>query len=192
MVPHTAAHGDASVNAVSKQLTLSQVAQLPHHRFWQDTASQWYNLHCSHLHHVCSPHPLHLQHWQPRWNRLQLFLPHQLFTRMPQHQCLQHPLPHLCSHQDPAVPAWHQGAWSRKSRNYWPGLSMDLALIMFHRIHPQSIIVVVKIAMYYILRKGDAVLSLISFHRLVPQSADLALQLSHLFLLLVAHVVWAP
>ena len=32
MVPHTAAHGGTSVNAVSKQLTLSQVATLPHHR----------------------------------------------------------------------------------------------------------------------------------------------------------------
>ena len=30
MVPHTAAHGDTSMNTVSKQPTLSQVAQLPH------------------------------------------------------------------------------------------------------------------------------------------------------------------
>ena len=34
MVPHTAVHGDTFVNAVSRQLTLSQVAQLPHSRLW--------------------------------------------------------------------------------------------------------------------------------------------------------------
>ena len=44
--------------------------------------------------------------------------------------------------------------------------------------------------MYHNLWKGDAVLSLILFHRLVPQSADLTLQFSHLFPLLVAHVLW--
>ena len=48
------------------------------------------------------------------------------FRRMPQHQSLWHPMPHLCSHKDLAVPAWHQDAWSRRSRNCWPGLSMDL------------------------------------------------------------------
>ena len=69
MVPHTAMHGDTFMNTVSKQLTLSPVAQLPHHRLWQDTTSQQHNLHCPHLHHTCSPHPLHLQHWQPRWTR---------------------------------------------------------------------------------------------------------------------------
>ena len=37
MVPHTTTHGDTSVNAVSKQPTLSQVAQLPHCRLQQDT-----------------------------------------------------------------------------------------------------------------------------------------------------------
>ena len=74
MVPHTTTHGDTSVNAVSKQSTLSQVAQLPHHRLWLNTTSQWHNLHCPQLHRTCSPHPLHLQHWQPRWTRLQLFL----------------------------------------------------------------------------------------------------------------------
>ena len=90
-----------------------------------------------HLHHACSPHLLHLQHWQPRWNRLQLFLPCQLFRRMPSHQCLQHLMPHLCSHGGPAMPAWHQDAWSRRSRNSWPRLSTDLVIIMCHCIHPQ-------------------------------------------------------
>ena len=61
----------------------------------------------------------------PRWNRLQLFLPCQLFRRMPQHQSLWHPMPHLCSHEDLAMPTWHQDAWSRRSRNDWPRLSMD-------------------------------------------------------------------
>ena len=28
--------------------------------------------------------------------------------KMPQHQCLQHPMPHLCSHKDQAMPTWHQ------------------------------------------------------------------------------------
>ena len=45
MVPHTATCGDTFVNAVSKQLTLSQVAQLPHSRLWLDTTSQQHNLH---------------------------------------------------------------------------------------------------------------------------------------------------
>ena len=58
MVPHTATHVDTFVNAVSKQLTLSQVAQLPHCRLQLDTASQWHNLHCPHLHSACSPHLL--------------------------------------------------------------------------------------------------------------------------------------
>ena len=39
MVPHTAACGDTFVNAVSKQLTLSQVAQLPHSRFQLNSTS---------------------------------------------------------------------------------------------------------------------------------------------------------
>ena len=39
MVPHAATYGGTSVNAVSKQLTLSQVAQLPHHRLCWDSAS---------------------------------------------------------------------------------------------------------------------------------------------------------
>ena len=78
-----------------------------------------------HLHHACSPHLLHLQCWQARWNRLQMSLPCQLFRRMPWHQSLWHPMPHLCSHEDPAMPAWHQDAWSRRSRNYWPRLSTD-------------------------------------------------------------------
>ena len=45
MVPHTTMHGDTFVNAVSKQLTLSQVTQLLHCRLQQDTASQWHNMH---------------------------------------------------------------------------------------------------------------------------------------------------
>ena len=81
MVPHTAAHGGTSMNAVSKQLTLSQVAPLPHCRLCLATASQQHNLHHPHLHHACSPHLLHLQHQQLRWNRLQLFLPCQLFQK---------------------------------------------------------------------------------------------------------------
>ena len=114
--------------------------KLPHHRFWLDTTSQWHNLHCPHLHSTCSPHPLHLQHWQPRWTRLYLFLPHQLFKGMPQHQCLWHPMPHLCIHENLAMPTWHQDGWSRKSKNSWPGLSMDFFIVMCHCIHPQSFI----------------------------------------------------
>ena len=87
MVPHTTACRDTFVNAMSKQLTLSQVAQLPHHRLQQDTTSQQHNLHGHNLHSACSPHPLHLQHQQPRQTRSQLFLSHQLFKGMPQHQC---------------------------------------------------------------------------------------------------------
>ena len=136
MVPHTTACGDTFMNAVSKQLTLSQVAQLPHCRLWLDTTSQWHNLHCPHLHSACSPHPLYLQHWWLRWIRVQLFLPHQLFKRMPWHQCLWHPMPHLCSHEDPAMPAWHKDAWSRKSKNFQPGLSTDLVLVMHCHQHP--------------------------------------------------------
>ena len=140
MVPHTATHGDTFVSTVSKQPRLSQVPQLPHCRLQPDTTSQWHNLHCPHLHSTCSPHPLHLQHWWPRWNRLQLFLPCQLFKRMPWHQCLWHLMPHLCSHKDPAVPTWHPDAWSRKSKNFQPRLSMDLVIIMWCHIHPQSFI----------------------------------------------------
>ena len=55
MVPHTAAHRDTFVNAVTKWSTLSQVAQLPRHRLQLDTASQQHNLHCPHLHSTCSP-----------------------------------------------------------------------------------------------------------------------------------------
>ena len=144
MVLHTAACNDTFMNTMSKWLTLSQVAQLPHCRLWH-TASQWHNLHCPHLHCTYSPHLLHLQHWQPRWTRLWLFLPCQLFKRMPQHQCLWYPMPHLCSHKDLAMPTWHQDAWSRKSRNYWPRLSTDLVIVMHHCIHPQTIIVVAKL-----------------------------------------------
>ena len=129
MVPHTAACGDTSMNAVSKQLTLSQVAQLPHCRLWQDTSSQQYNLHCPHLHHACSTHPLHLQHWQPRWTRLQAVpampavpknAPSTNACDIPGHTC--------ADHKDPAMPAWHQDTWSRKSRNYWPRLPTDIVL----------------------------------------------------------------
>ena len=56
MVPHTAAHRDTSVNTVSKQSTLSQVAQLPHCRLQQDTTSQQYNLHCC----TCTMHAAHI------------------------------------------------------------------------------------------------------------------------------------
>ena len=54
----------------------------------------------------------------------------QLFRRMPQHQSLWHLMPHLCSHEDPAMPTWHQDAWSRRSMNCWPGLSTDSAFVM--------------------------------------------------------------
>ena len=135
MVPHTAACGDTFVNVVSKQFTLSQVAQLPHCRLQLDTNSQWHNLHSA-----CNQHLLHLQHWQARWTRTQLFPPHQLFKRMPQHQCLWHPMPHLCSHEDLAMPAWHQDAWSRKSRNYQPRLPIDFVIVVHHHLHPQAIV----------------------------------------------------
>ena len=140
MVTHTAACRDTFVNAVSKWSTLSQVAQLPYCRLQLDTASQQHNLHCPHLHSTCSPHLLHLKHWQPRWTSLQPFLPHQLFKEMPLCQCLWHPMPHLCSHKDLAVPAWHPDAWSRKSKNSQPGLSTDLVIVMCHHLHPQSLL----------------------------------------------------
>ena len=60
----------------------------------------------------------------------------------PRHQHLWHPMPHLCNHEDLAMPTWHPDAWSRKSKNYWPRLSMDLVIVMCHHIHPQSIVVV--------------------------------------------------
>ena len=132
MVPHTAAHGGTFVNAVSKQLTLSQVAQLPHCRFQPDSTSQQHNLDS-----ICTPH---LQHWQPRWAKPQLFLSCQLFKRMPWHQCLWHLMPLLCSLKDPAMPTWHIDAWSRKSKNYSPGLSTDLVLAMCCCIHPKSFV----------------------------------------------------
>ena len=140
MVPHTAICRDTFMNAVSKWSTLSQVAQLPHHRLWLDTTSQWQNLHCHNLHSSCSPHLLHLPHWQCWWTRLHLFPPHQLFKGMPQCQCLWHPMPHMCSHKDLAMPTWHQDAWSRKSKNYQPRLSTDLVIVTHCHIHPQSFI----------------------------------------------------
>ena len=158
MVPHTSACGDTFVNAVSKQLTLSQVAQLPHFRLQQDTTSQWHNLHHPHLHHTCSPHPLHLQHWKPRWTRFQLFLPCQLFKRMSWNQCLWHPMPHLCSHKDPAMPTWHPNAWSRKSKNYWPRLSMDLVLVTCCHIHPQSIVTELNCSISYSQNGGCCII----------------------------------
>ena len=137
MVPHTTACRDTFVNAVSEQSTLSQVAQLPHCRLWLDTAFQWHNLHWHNLHSICSPH---LKHQQPRWARPQLFLPCQLFKRMPQHQCLWHLMPLLCSLEDLAMPLWHPDAWSRKSKNYWSRLSTDLVIAMYHCIHSHSFI----------------------------------------------------
>ena len=110
------------------------------------------HLHHCHLHHTCSPHPLHQQH---RWNRLQLFLPCQLFRRMPQHQSLWHPTPHLCSHEDPAVPAWHQDAWSQE---IW-----ELSTQTVHRLCYCNVLLhtspVNCSAMYHNLRKGDVVWS---------------------------------
>ena len=57
MVPHTATHGDTFVNAVSKQLTLSPVAQLPHCRFQPDTTFQQHNLHHAP---TCTMHAAHI------------------------------------------------------------------------------------------------------------------------------------
>ena len=56
MVPHTATCRETFVNTVSKQSTLSQVAQLPHHRLQLDTASQQPNLH----HATCTVHAAHI------------------------------------------------------------------------------------------------------------------------------------
>ena len=89
------------------------------------------------LHSIWSPHLLQLQHQQPRWAKTQLSLPHQLFKKMPHHQCLWHPMLHLCSLKGLAVPAWHLDTWSRKSENSQPGLSTDLVIAMCHHIHPQ-------------------------------------------------------
>ena len=77
---------------------------------------------------------------QPWQTRLQPFLPHQLFKIMPWHQCLWHPMPHLCSHKDLAMPTWPPDAWSRKSKNSWPRLSTDLIIVMCHHLHPQSLV----------------------------------------------------
>ena len=107
------------------------------------------------------PHLLHLQHWQPRWNRLQLFLPCQLFRRMPQHQSLWHPMPHLCSHKDLAVPAWHQDAWSRRSRNCWPGLSMDFDCNVLPSYIPNKLCI--KLSCIIISKRGMSYDRVISF-----------------------------
>ena len=71
-------------------------------------------------------------------NQAPAILPHQLFKGIPQHQCPWHPMPHLCSHKDQAMPTWHQDAWSRKSKNSQPRLSTDLVIVMWHCLHPQS------------------------------------------------------
>ena len=60
--------------------------------------------------------------------------------KMPWHQCLWHPMPHLCSNEDLAMPAWHLDAQSRKSENSQPILSMDLVSVMRCHPHPQSFI----------------------------------------------------
>ena len=90
---------------------------------------------------TCTMHAAHLcctcNTGNPDETGPQLFLPCQLFRRMPWHQCLQHPMPQLCSPKDLAMPTWHQDAWSRRSRNCWPRLSMDSVFVMCHCIHPQ-------------------------------------------------------
>ena len=137
MVPHTATHGDTFVNTVSRQSTLSQVAQLPHCRLWLDIAFP-----------VVQPAlPQPAQHMQPT-----PAAPATLASQMSQAPAVLttpavqknapapmslNPMPHLCSHKDLAMPAWHQDAWSRRSRNYQPRLSTDLVIIMHHHLHPQ-------------------------------------------------------
>ena len=163
MVLHIATCRDTFVNVVSKQSTLSQVAQLLHCRFWLDTAFQQYSLYHPHLHSICSPHLLHLQHWQPKWGKSQLSLPCQLFKRMPWHPHLWHPMPHLCSHKDLAMPAWHLDAWSRKSENSRPRLSMNLVIITCCCIHPQSTIVVLNHHISYSQKGGCCMIVSFSF-----------------------------
>ena len=65
---------------------------------------------------------------------------HQLFKGMLLYQCLWYPMPHLCSHEDPAMPRWHQDAWSRKSKNSQPRLFMDLVIVMHCCIHPSQLL----------------------------------------------------
>ena len=191
MVPHTAVCRDTFVNAVSKWSTLSQVAQLPYCRLQQDTTSQWHNLHCPHLHNACNPHPLHLQHWQPRQTRLQLFLPCQLFKRTPQHQCLWHRMPHLCSHEDPAMPTWHPDAWSRKSKNSWPGLSIDLVLVMWCHLHSHSF-VELNCSVSYSQKGGCCMIASFKDCSLLCQSISLenSWYIYIGFLLLITHGIW--
>ena len=62
MVPHTAAHRDTFMNAVSKWSTLSQVAQLPYHRLQLDTLpssttciAPTCTVHAAHIHNTGNP-----------------------------------------------------------------------------------------------------------------------------------------
>ena len=42
--------------------------------------------------------------------------------------------------QNLAMPTWHPDAWSRRSKNYQPGLSTDLVIVICNHIHPQSFV----------------------------------------------------
>ena len=96
----------------------------------------------------------------------QLSLPCQLFKRMPWHQCLWHPMPHLCSHKDLAMPAWHLDTWSMKSDNFWPGLSTDIVFIMHHHPHPQSFVELNRHVLYS--QKGGCCMIMFSFKNCSP------------------------
>ena len=120
--------------------------------------------------------PQPAQHMQPaptapatlatQMSQAQLFLPWQLFKRMPWHQHLWHLMPFLCNHEDLAVPTWHQDTRSRKSKNYQPWLSTDLVLVMHCCIHPHSWIEVNRCVSYS--QKGGCCMIVFSFKNCSP------------------------
>ena len=172
MVPHTAAHGNTSMNAVSKQVntvpsgTIATLQAPTRHCFSAGQPASPPPAPCmhAHIHYTCNT-------GNPRWNRLQLFLPHQLFKWIPQHQCLWHPMPHLYSHEDLAMPGWHQDAWSRKSRNYQPRLSMDLVVATCYHIHPSKLLYLNHHVPYSQKGRYCIITHFISQNQ-VPRSAD--------------------
>ena len=135
MVPYTATCTDTFVNAVSKQLTLSQVAQLPHCRLQLDTASQWHNLHsaCSPIHCTCNTSN-----------------PDESGSSCSCHTC--------CSKECPSTNACDMPCHTHAAMKIQPcphgtkmpdpgnlrtidlGLSMDLVLVMCCCLHPHSFI----------------------------------------------------
>ena len=69
----------------------------------------------------------------------------------PSTNACEHPMPHLCSHEDPAMPTWHQDAWSRRSRKL---LTRTVHGPCYHNV-PLHTSPVICFTMYHNLRKGD-------------------------------------